>query len=276
MPYGAVPGYSKVAEDNGTLTTTSLGTKLTTAATANVKGAYFTVVTSSAFAAHGFVFQFGQCSTGIDFMVDIAIGAAGSEIVIVPNVCIGSGTGACARKSGYLIPIAIPAGTRISARAQGTSLTTAVYIKIHLLGDLAGGMDSYGKMLTYGANTATTQYTSVDPGAVANTKGAWTQLTASTTYPIKGFMFDTSNLVQTARTGANWLLDIGIGAAASEIVILPNYHIECVATDDTILHTPSIIWPISIPAGTAISARCQSSLITATVRLLPVGILAFS
>lgn len=258
------------------VTALSRGTTLTAAATVHVKGAYAQIMAATAAAEAGFLVQLGRTSTGVDFLVDIAIGGAGSETVIVANLACGAGTGAASRKGAFFIPIPIRAGTRISARCQATTISTTVDVKVHLLGSLPGGMDSFGKCVTYGANTATTQHTTVDPGATINTNGAWTQIVAATDYACKAIIVDHSNLVQLTRTACNWMVDIAIGAAAAETAIIQNLHFECVTTEDAILHGPTPILPVAIRAGARISARASCGINTATVRNIPIGILALS
>lgn len=274
MPHGAIAGLGKVSDDG--VTASSRGTSLTAAASTNTKGAYTTIIAATAHAAKGFLVQLGSVSAGIDYLVDIAIGGAGSEIVVVADLMAGSGTGSIARQGAYFIPIAIPAGTRISARCQATTLSSVIRAKVHLLGDLPGGMDSFGKVVRYGIVAATSQGTTVDPGATANTKGAWAQLAAAVTYPVKALFWDQSNLVQTTRTSGDWLLDLGIGGAGAELVVVPNMHIEASTTDDTMVHGPSPLLPVSIPAGTRLSARCMCSFNTVTVRNLAIAVYAFS
>lgn len=274
MPYGAISGYSKVLDDG--VTTTSRGTSVTAAGTANTKGTYTTLIASTAYAVKGILIQPGTAGAGLDYLIDIAIGAAASEVIIIPDLMTGSGTGSISRQPPWFFPIAIPAGSRISARSQCTLAGSNIRLKVHLLGDLPGGMEPFGKVLHYGIVAATSQGTTIDPGGVANTKGAWVALTAATTYATKALFWDQSNLVQGTRSSADWMLDIGVGAAASEVVIVPNMHIEASTTDDYNVHGPSPLLAVSIPAGTRIAARCMSSLITATVRNLAIGVYCFS
>lgn len=274
MPYGAIAGYSKVSDDG--VTASSRGTTITAAASANTKGTYTQIIASTAHAAKGILVQLGAVTAGVDYSVDISIGAAAAEIIIVPDLIAGSGTGSIARQGPYFIPLSVPAGTRIAARCQATTLSSTIRVKVHLLGDLPGGMEPFGKIVHYGFVAGTTQGTTIDPGATINTKGAYTALTASSTYAIKALYFDQSNLVQVTRTSADWLLDIAVGAAAAEIVVLPNFHLEASTTDDTMVHTPSPLLAVSIPAGTRISARCMCSINTATVRNLAISVWGFS
>lgn len=274
MPYGAISGYSKIVDDG--VTATSKGTQVGAGGTANTKGTYVTLIASTAYATKGIMIQPGVASAGFDYLIDIAIGAAASEVIIIPDLMTGSGTGSISRQAPYFFPIAIPAGVRISARSACTLASANVRLKVHLVGDLPGGMEPFGKVMRYGIVAATSQGTTIDPGGTANTKGAWVALTASTTYATKALFWDQSNLVQTTRTSADWLLDIGVGGAGAEVVIIPNMHIECSTTDDFNVHSPSPLFAVSIPAGTRIAARCMSTLITATVRNLAIGAYCFT
>jgi hypothetical protein len=67
------------------------------------------------------------------YAIDIGIGAAGSEIVIIPDL-IGSNAGVTNNTGGlhYYFPIFIPSGTRVAARAQG-SVTTSCRVIVRAL-----------------------------------------------------------------------------------------------------------------------------------------------
>jgi hypothetical protein len=59
-------------------------------------------------------------------VLDIGIGTAGNEIVLIPDLIAGNACGYAAGGNGlwYYFPVAIPAGSRIAVRSQGT-VTTA-------------------------------------------------------------------------------------------------------------------------------------------------------
>lgn len=89
------------------------------------------------------------------------------------------------------------------------------------------------------------------PGA-NNTKGAWTEVSASTPFDAAGFWV---NVYHTGTTGFQ-LLDIGIGGSGSETVLLPDWP----------LFRPAMPWglgsqwiPLRIPAGSRVAARYQAS-----------------
>lgn len=93
----------------------------------------------------------------------------------------------------------------------------------------------------------------------ANTKGAWVQLIAATT-------FETSWVTVQAvgnSASARYLVDIGIGAAGAEWVLFANVPLAGVSasTAGTMLQVP-----FAIPAGVRIAARVQSSTASVTIR----------
>jgi hypothetical protein len=95
---------------------------------------------------------------------------------------------------------------------------------------------------------------SMTPGAVANTKTAWTQVTASTSERIGQIrlrMYNNYSLVAAQST----LVDIGIGAAGSETVIIANLALGYTTN---IYGGIVIDIPINIPSGTRVAIRTQS------------------
>jgi hypothetical protein len=104
---------------------TTTGTTCTASGSTNTKGSYAQLTASTARDYIGVIpiFDIGSATTPAgDFLYDIAIGAGGSEIVIIPNIPVskwGSTQGyAQTPLGGPFLPIQIPAGTRISARCQ--------------------------------------------------------------------------------------------------------------------------------------------------------------
>jgi hypothetical protein len=172
----------------------------------------------------------------------IAIGAAGSEVSIATDMPLGPWDGSGGNSYFYtLFPLAIPAGTRVSMAAKGTS-GDVVTAKLEFydgdfgVGEIAG-YDGIGNA-------------SVAPSASANTKGAWTPIAASTAKDYAGLMigFDPHG-----ATGGNFMFDIGIGAASSEIAIVNNI----VALGNS-SHQQNLYVPIAISKASRVSARCQT------------------
>jgi hypothetical protein len=202
--------------------TNSRGTTVTPNATAHTKTTSPVQIISAAAnvteASEMVVTLAPQQSNG-DYLVDIMVGGAGAEVVIAPNLFVAGGTHQ-AQTAQYYLPIAIPAGTRISARAQcNITSAAAVQIMCHLVGQGFLPSSPLQRVTAYGANTATSGGVSLDPGGTANTKAAapWTQITSSTTNDCRFLYVAVGVLGNAAPTFATWLIDIGIGASSSEI-----------------------------------------------------------
>jgi hypothetical protein len=264
-------------ETAGVVPATSTGVVVASNASTNTKGNWVELTAATARPAIGILVGIRRGHSAVaDFLVDIGIGAAAAEVVIVPNLKGDSGTNTLTHSCPLFIPIGIAAGTRIAARCQATISAAASRVQVTVI---------YGSMLTasplsrvtdYGTNLADSGGVSVDPGASINTKGSWVQIVASTTNPIRMLMVGLGNGTNSTRTAYDWLLDIGIGPAASEIVLLGDQHLEAHTSDDLISPTFIGPFPCNIPAGTRLAARTQCSGADATDRLCDVLIYGVS
>jgi len=259
-------------ETVGADTATSTGTTLTSGGTANTKGAYVQLTASTAFDVHGLFVQLSNAGSAFrDYLVDVAVGAAAAETIIAGNLYIGSGDGAqTADGYGYLLPVSIPAGTRLAARCQSVGLASTISILAVLLGEGFITPPGLGRITTYGANTADSGGTQIDPGGTAHTKGAYSEIVSSTTNPIRWLTITIGNMDNDVRTTALWLIDVAIGAAGSEQVLIANLMLNCNTSNDMV--SPQIFPPlgVNIPAGTRLAARAQCSIIDATDRLIDI------
>ncbi len=123
-----------------------------------------------------------------------------------------------------------------------------------------GGGSSSGTTTT---SNATSGVRGISASATTNTKGAWTEIIASSAedYDCLLFMF------AAATSNVSYLVDVGIGGAGSEVVIAADIH--------TSIGNNSAEWfaiPRSIPAGTRISVRCASSTASSQVRVGVTGV----
>lgn len=261
-------------ENAGAVTSTSRGTALTANASANTKATSYTqLIASTAFDATGILVMFDDCAAAADFLVDIAVGASSSEQVILSNLLVSAGTGSIVYGGHYFFPINIPAGSRISARCQCTTGGSAVRCSALLF---SGGLlapETLGIVTSYGPNTADSGAVSIDPGGTINTKPAtYTEITSSTTYPIRFLTFSIGSQVNGTRSSQSWLMDIAIGASSSEVIILPNILLNCSTSPDIVVPQTINLIPVNIPAGTRLSARAQSDGNDATDRLFDLAL----
>lgn len=255
-------------ETFGVTASASRGTTITASATANTKGTWTQLTAATARDAVWIDVDIHSATAARDYLLDIGIGAAGSEHVLIPDLIAGSGTGSICRGAVYRFPIFVPAGSRLAARCQSGTGSATIRVAGTLTAASFNSDCGSSEVTAYGALAASTAGTTVDPGATANTKGTWTEITAATSAPIRALVVGQGNLVQTTRTSCDWLLDIGIGPAGSEQVLIGDQHWECSTTCDTIVPIARPPYFVDIPAGTRLAARAACSITTATVRNL--------
>lgn len=112
----------------------------------------------------------------------------------------------------------------------------------------------------------------VTANASAHTKGAWTELIASTAAEADALDIDVGGVSQSGVNTAV-LLDIGVGAAASESVIIPDVAVGSAAFLVNSRLGISFRVPVKVPRGSRIAARIQSIVTggkTASVSVRPV------
>jgi hypothetical protein len=168
-----------------------------------------------------------------------------------------------------MFPVKIPAGTRISARSQASTGASVVRCSVILFsqGFLPG--QPLGIVTTYGAVTADSGGTSIDPGGSANTLGSYVEITATTTYPIRYLAIAIGNQKNGTRSSQSWLVDISVGPA-TETVLISRLALNCSTSPDSVMPQVFNMMPVNIPAGTRITVRAQSDGIDATDRLFDV------
>lgn len=115
---------------------TSAGVVLATPGGNNTEGAWteITAATPEPLAALAISVQGGGSTThaSASALVDIAIGAAGSEVPVVTDIGLQLfSTEAVNYASPLIHPVDIPAGTRLAARWQGSAVTGAVDVILH-------------------------------------------------------------------------------------------------------------------------------------------------
>ena len=92
----------------------------------------------------------------------------------------------------------------------------------------------------------------VTANASAHTKGAWTQMVASTAANADVLILNVLSALGNTNTAA--LIDVGIGASGAETVVIPNLAVGG-ADGNGFWY---ITLPVKIPAGSRLAARSQS------------------
>jgi len=97
--------------------------------------------------------------------------------------------------------------------------------------------------------------TTVTAGASIHTTGSWSTLIASSSAVAAGVYIKVVGVVA-ANVSSSMLMDIGIGAVGAENVLIPNLLVGYAGPDQTM--GAQYFFPVAIPSGSHISARCQS------------------
>lgn len=184
-------------------------------ATAHAKGAWAQVVSALEEDVSAIVLRGNGASTsgaGRSYAIDIGIGAASSEQVILEGFDIGQS----ASNPFWIIPVSIPAGTRVAARAQ-SSLTTTGLLSFDFYGGsgLLGGGPFISKWTTYGFNAAASTGTAVTSGNT-DTWGSWTQIGTTTSREHDAWMFTGTMGNNAATTAVRYRTQFAIATNSTE------------------------------------------------------------
>lgn len=245
-------------------------------ATVNTKGAWTDLIFATTFHGGALLVSIRPSTALNVYAVDIGIGSAGSEITIIPNIYVCGQ--ASTKDMMFIVPIAIPAGSRVAARAQSSTASAALNMAAWVLPDTMGSFNANGAIDTYNMTiaSATMVTNAIDPGATANTKGAYVSLASATTRDYRGFFLSVGPGSATTATISppSATVDIAIGSAGNEKIILPDFPMVAATTSATITAwgTPlGAMIPIPIPAGSRVAARASCNRNTATGRLIGVA-----
>ena len=238
------------------------------------------IIASTANDACGIVVTMTNMPTATSCLVDIMIGGAGAEYVLLPDLMFTVATGAECGDS-YFFPIFVPKGSRLSGRVSSTAASGSYIAHVHLLEGAPGfGFAPFSKVTAYGVTAASSRGTNIDPGASANTKPALpaTQLVASTADPIYLMTVAIGQAGDFARTpAAQAWCDIDVGAGSSEFPVIQNIGISFGTSKDA--WRPGIPVqnvPVWVPPGSRLSSHGQCSVTTAGDRLWDVVVYGVS
>lgn len=204
------------------------------------------------------IYTLGPQNTVFTSLLDLGIGAAGSEVPIISNLFVPSNTGFGALISTPILPFSIPAGTRISARGQASGAGEGIVTSLRVA-DGGWGQGGFAGVDGIGADTINTRGTLVTSGT-ALTKGSWTQIVASAARDYAGFFLtpgpQSGSDGVTASQPVN--IDIGIGAAGSEVILVPDIMGTSFAAATTQI-IPALMFWTPIPAGSRIALRWENA-----------------
>lgn len=232
------------------------GTLLTSDSVAHTEPATETqLIASTAFDTDWVIIRFCNnftAATISDSLVNIKVGAAGSEVTIIENLLAGFVSDTNSRHQ-YEFPLRIPAGSRISATHRSVRTTTTVACQIDLFGGGGGhhwvgtGVESVGELTSFSTGT------NITPGAAS--EGTLTSV-GTNTYDW-GFIlpWGTSSQDTTLATGTlAW--DIASGSTTGDLI--PGLDDFFTTSNASEFYVDSPLGRYChIPAGTTLYLRAQ-------------------
>jgi len=234
---------------------------------ANTKGAWAEIVASTTHDTDG-VMLFWNTDTFVsgqdaEALLDIGIGAAASEQVVVSNMRVGRRDINPQQRPQMFIPMRIPAGSRIAMRGQSVLATRTFAFGVDLVGVSRWGQQrGFARCTTLGADSADSGGVLLATPGGNNTKGAWTEISASTSVDAKAILAVFGCTGDIGMTQEYTLFDVAVGGAGSEQVIVPDMQYMTGTSEVVYPYLPHANYmPVScsVPAGSRISARYQSS-----------------
>jgi len=258
------PAWLRTIESNlqATPSNTRPGGTITGSATIHTKGAYTTLIAATATRAQLVYVVLSETSAGAvrtDTLVGIAIGAAGSERIILPDLLAGWKAGSQWAMQQLILPLRIPAGTRISARAQSVIASKQVGVGIWCWGGANNPVwPTFTEAEAIGITAASSIGTSVTPGVGAGVEGAWTNIGGVTTRDYDAIIpMIQGGLANTVLTSAGEHWEVGWGSTS-----LGEYYSAANASEwvGGLLPPLPIFQPV--PVGTQLQIRGESSLAT--------------
>lgn len=251
-----------------------VGSTVTAHASNNTKGSYTELVTSLGCDVSGLWIILNSSSGTTRFLVDLAIGSAGSEVVIGPDLVISNGP---RQAQWYHLPVSLPEGTRIAARCQSTTGGSAISVFVAGIRTGLQGPPAGGQIRSLCTDTATTDALHVDPGAVVSTYGPWVTANASLPADVVALFPVVTNLSNAAPTSqsATFKVDIGVGGAGSEVVIVDGLRFTS-STGGGFGPLPTMWLPVSVAAGSRVAVRGLAALTDATDRKFGIALYALT
>jgi hypothetical protein len=253
MPYGLPPGPAAQSAPFWRTANTTSGpfasfAQVTSGAAATTKGAWTQQFASlSSTISWVYLSVLTNSSTlSPSVLVDVGVGAAGAEQVVVPNLAVG-GIGAIL----IGIPLRVNAGSRLSLRCSADRTSTAFNvfaIATHRLPDAESQMPTVVDVL--GTSAATNTGT-----ALSGASGTWCEIVAGTQRDYQCIALVPSLTGQ--PSGQQHTLELGYGASDSPRVVGSIRFGTLVSQwsiNNFLPHFPAVVGP-AVPAGTRLAVR---------------------
>lgn len=262
-------GSGAMHETAGAVTVSSEMTDVTASASTNTKGSWVQLIAATDFEASGILIRGGDFqSGGRHFLLDVAIGAEGSEIILIPDLAYMAARGSPQAPGSplyYFFPLRVPQGVRLSVRVASSTASSVLNVGAYLFSGNFMASAPFNRVTAHGTNSSLSKGTIVDPGADDHAK-ANTEIVASTTNPIRALVIgETRSQLDGATTPTERLQDVSVGASAGQPIISNLASEE--NNEENVLPVWPGPYPCDIPAGSRLSINGQSDNTNATDRV---------
>jgi len=189
-------------------------------------------------------------------VLDVGIGAASSEILLIADIISGNANPYTLGGLWYYFPVAIPAGTRVAVRAQGT-VTTSFRVYIQAMQKPMN--PSVLKKASYTETIGMTapQGTAITAGT--GSEGAWTLLGTTTRrlwFWQVGLQVSSAD---TAHQNAVVHVDLAEGDGTNFNFLLRDVVFVTASSEGATLTPLTLASEVPVDPGTSIYARSQTS-----------------
>lgn len=248
------------------------GTTITAGGTAHTKGAFSSgeLIASAdedAFAISIRVTGINVAVTDTSFLLDIGVGASGSERVLIADLDVWGGTNSPGSGKHWYFPVYIPKGQRIAARAQAVTASDVCNVAIWLHPACNGwGMEVPTIWECLGA-ISSSDSPSVTGGA--SSFGSWTTILDPITEDYKWWMPSMGGLNDTTITNTDMLVEVGYGDTSAAVTTIGAWIFNAGANESFDGPVPNVpvFWPLDADTTNGIFARTAGSTEARTVNV---------
>lgn len=250
----------------------TLGTQVTASGSTNTKGSYAQLIAATAADCYFITVLIADCATSasaVRALVDIAIGGAGSEKVILPNLLAGMAgvSSGQARPKRFDFPVFVKAGSRISARIQSSVASKTASVAVILYEAPQSPAWAGGQVVAYGVSTGTSGGTDVVAGT-SGAEGSYTTI-GTTSQSHRALVAACAGTNDATIVSANMYADLAVGATPTPVV--EGLYVGAVNSEEVCNPVPSLV-PTSVPASEALKVRLSSEGVAQTLDFAIYGI----
>lgn len=259
-----MPGGMAFAREIGFDLTNVRGTQIAAAGSANTKGSYtelLSAANNTINTAHTCVVMTmrGGVANNAFYLLDVAIGGAGSEVVIFPNLLLSTTTVTSGGLSFvYDLPIGIPTGQRISARVQASIAGADAELVLIRSPASFSSPQPAGVLEAIGADTSGTGGVTV-ARSTAGVFGSYVEMIASTARNYRGFIVAAIRNSGSYSSATSITFNLAVGSAGNEEIILDGWQLLQSNTEGMWGTTTPFIG-VSIAAGQRLAIQAASNL----------------